>query len=421
MQQFQVPGTIPARVAPVARTTADGGFVIEILPQQANVLGIERLTQGASSIVEAAGVYNYATFPVGVRRITMTGLRADQTSLLRANSQNCDWNPISNLTDSRNSVIEACELQLQAEECANTLSQSYAQFIENNLMLASPGGEQFIAETTALLVNTAIEAQMAILLGNGILGDISGGDWGAARGFPVEWLARRKAQYALCDGLWSQLNDEANLELYPWLNQGILSELSYTEFTNGIINDSQTLQDVFNEFFNSAPTLLAPALTNGLFLGGTLLRPTLLVSRAIWRAIATYYTNQQNLANNLQHIFRQETMLVRGQQVKYFIYQNGMDVPIFEEPAFDVYADQLTFNGSKVVVNAMVLTLMGNIMPVFGYGTGEGNAQRGIIARTFGQDFPEYAGKTQINAGMLVGLGVRSFDYMAADSVTIIL
>jgi hypothetical protein len=421
MQQFQVPGTIPARVAPIARTTEGGGFVIEILPEQANVLGIERLTQGASSIVEAARVYNYATFPVGVREITMTGLRADQTSLLRANSQDCAWDPITNLTDSRNSVIKACGLQLQAEECANTLGRSYAQFIQNNLMLASPGGEQFIAETTALLVNTALDAQMAVLLGNGILGDTSGGEWGAARGFPAEWLTRRKGQYVLCDGLWSQLNDEGNLEQYPWLNQGILSELSYTEFTNGIINDPQTTADVFTEFFNSAPTLLRPALTNGLFLGGTLLRPTLLVSRAIWVAVSNYYTFQQNVGNNLQHLFGKRTMQVGAEQVEYFVYINGANVPIFEEPAFDVYADQLTFNGSNVVVNAMVLTLAGNIMPVFGYGTSEANAQEGIIARTFGRDFPEYAGKTQINAGMLVGLGVRSFDYMAADSVTITL
>lgn len=414
MTRYGIPSG-PVNVPAPSVTAENGGFNIQIAPNVAQNIGINLQLEVAQDLVRAFDTYMFMTFPEGVSTIRTIAMGGDPTIMLRAKGAGCDWDPRSNVTNSRVMQISACRVEMQLEQCVGAISELYNQMVTNALVFESASGIAYLQNIAAIAIRAMQDGLVLVAIANNSLGDISGGSYSANTPyFQADWLAYLQEQYALCDGksLVQQLQEGA--ADYPWLDldtaesaNPVFSNPAYT-YASGVL-DYNDLVPAFQTLFANCPPPLTDAVSQGLRDGdGTYLRPVLLVSRAVRQAAYNYWHYQEAGPGSVPRFFVERSLNLGGIPIYYLAYTGqGSEIPVLQEPAFDKFADRILVNGQRIVPQWAVLTVARNLTIAFGYRTVEETVNSAFIIRRYGADMPSKAGITEARAAALVGAGIR--------------
>lgn len=421
MTRYGIPNG-PVNVPAPSVTAENGGFNIQIQPNVAQNIGINLQVEVAQDLVRAFDTYMFMTFPEGVTTIRTIAMGGDATIMLRAKEGNCDWDPRSNVTNSRVMQITACKVEMQLQQCIGTISELYQQMVQNNLVFESASGIAYLQNIAAIAIRAMQDGLVIVAIANNSLGDISGGSFSAnSPYFQADWLAYLQEQYALCDGksLIQQLQEGA--ADYPWLDLDtaesatpVFSDPTLT-YTNGVLDYTQVVP-ALQVLFSQTPPPLTDAVAQGLRDGdGTYLRPVLLVSRAVRQACYDYWHYQEAGPGSVPRFFVERSLNLGGIPIFYLSYVGqGSEIPVLQEPAFDKISDRILFNGSRIVPQWAVLTVARNLTIAFGYRSIEDTVNAAFIIRRYGAEMPSKAGITEARAAALIGAGIRDKYLVAA-------
>lgn len=422
MNRFGIPNG-PINVPAPSVTAENGGFNIQIAPNVAQNIGINLQTEVAADLVRYFNAYMFMTFPQGVTTIRTIAMGGDPTIMLKSKDNSCDWDPRTNVTNSRVMTISACRVEMQLQQCIGTISELYNQMVQNNLLFESESGIAYLQNIATIAVRAMQDGLILVAISNGSLGDLSAGDISAnAPYFQADWLTYLQTQYALCDGksLIQQLQEGAGD--FPWLNLDadgstapVFSAPGLTYSATGILSYTDVIPTL-ETLFAQAPPPLMDAVSEGLIDGdGTYLQPVLLVSRAVRTAIQQYFSQQEAGMGAVPRFFVEREAILNGRAVRYLAYlAAGSEIPVLYEPAYDKIADRVLSNGQRIVTQWAVLTVARNLTIAFGYDTVEGTVGSSFIIRRYGADMPSKAGVTEARAAALVGAGIRDKYLVAA-------
>ena len=421
MIRYGIPNTLVNVPAP-SIVAENGGFNIQIQPNVAQNIGINLQIEVAADLVRFFETYMFMTFPEGVRTIRTIAMGGDPTIMLRAKESNCDWDPRSNVTNSRTMTINACAVEMQLQQCIGPISELYNQMVTNGLVFESASGIAYLQNIAAIAVKAMQDGLIIVAIANNSLGTITGGGISAnAPYFQADWLTYLQEQYALCDGksLLQQMQEYA--ADYPWLDLDadgstapVFSNPAFT-YTNGVLDYNDVIT-ALETLFSQAPPPLQDAAGTGLLDGdGTYLRPVLLVSRDVRQACYNYWHRQEAGLGAVPRFFIERSVVLNGVEMRYLAYTGqGSEIPVIWEPAFNKYADRLLDNGLRLRPQYAVLTVARNLTIALGYQTIENTVNTAFIIRRYGADMPSKAGITEARAAALVGAGIRDVYFVTA-------
>jgi hypothetical protein len=421
MIRYGIPNTLVNVPAP-SIVAENGGFNIQIQPNVAQNIGINLQIEVAADLVRFFETYMFMTFPEGVRTIRTIAMGGDPTIMLRAKESNCDWDPRSNVTNSRTMTINACAVEMQLQQCIGPISELYNQMVTNGLVFESASGVAYLQNIAAIAVKAMQDGLIIVAIANNSLGTITGGGISAnAPYFQADWLTYLQEQYALCDGksLLQQMQEYA--ADYPWLDLDadgstapVFSNPAFT-YTNGVLDYNDVIT-ALETLFSQAPPPLQDAAGTGLLDGdGTYLRPVLLVSRDVRQACYNYWHRQEAGLGAVPRFFVERSVVLNGVEMRYLAYTGqGSEIPVIWEPAFNKYADRLLDNGLRLRPQYAVLTVARNLTIATGFPTIEGTVNTAFIIRRYGSDMPSKAGITEARAAGLVGAGIRDVYFVTA-------
>jgi len=421
MIRYGIPNSLVNVPAPSV-VAENGGFNIQIAPNVAQNIGINLQLEVAADLVRFFETYMYMTFPEGVRTIRTIAMGGDPTIMLRAKEGNCDWDPRSNVTNSRTMTINACAVEMQLQQCIGPISELYNQMVTNALTFESASGIAYVQNIATIAVKAMQDGLIIVAIANNSLGPITGGGISAnAPYFQADWLDYLQTQYALCDGksILQQLQEGA--ADYPWLDLDaaestapVFSAAGLT-YTNGVLDYNDVIPALETLFAQAPPPLLDAAGTGMLDGDGTYLRPVLLVSREVRQACYNYWHRQEAGLGAVPRFFIERSVNLNGIEMRYLAYTGqGSEIPVVWEPAFNKYSDRLLSNGQRIHPQYAVLTVSRNLTIATGFPTIEGTVNSALMVRRYGSDMPSKAGITEARAAGLVGAGIRDVYFVTA-------
>jgi len=270
-------------IIPVAKAFQDGGGVIQVKAQDVAELSLmtyQNMRRGIDP-------YAYRTFSGEIDTVRTTNFSANPF-LFQARATSCTWSPTRGFVSGINE-FELCKVEVMGQECPLEFAGGLDQFIgEDGSMMSTPEGALIVGKMIASLRNAVTRAAILTVVAAGAVPNLE--NYLVAEGVPAELGADAIRMDGLCNGWMKIAQDSGD----SWMNN--TTYINTMTITNGVVDPDEAIE-LLQSLMGTAQPALQDAMTTGVEVEGQVLRPVFIVSGNVYRALMTYYNqNQGSLA-----------------------------------------------------------------------------------------------------------------------------
>jgi len=227
--------------------------------------------------------YAYRTFSGEIDTVRTTNFSSNPF-LFQARATSCTWNPTRGFISGINE-FELCKVEVMGQECPLEFAGGLDQFIgEDGSMMSTPEGAAVVAKMIAMLRNAVTRAAILTTVAAGAVPDLE--NYLVAEGVPAELGADAIRMDGLCTG-WMAIARESG---DSWMNN--TTYINTMTITNGVVDPDEAIE-LLQSLMGTAQPALQDAITTGVEVEGQVLRPVFIVSGNVYRALMTYYNQNQ--------------------------------------------------------------------------------------------------------------------------------